>query len=130
MCQQIKAAGIIPWTFNESDKWLGADFFLPLIAQATDDTNWSTISTNTTKKACRGTASGHHRARMVDKLAKAGIFQMAWSAPTGHVNRALLRRRRGHDDGWVVGAAGHPPERFAGIRVLVRVFKMPAWAPG
>jgi len=39
-----------PWTFNESDKWLGADFFLPLIAQATDDTNWSTIRRTQTKE--------------------------------------------------------------------------------
>ena len=107
MCQQIKAAGIIPWTFNESDKWLGADFFLPLIAQATDDTNLVEQR------------AGHHRAR-TGRQAGEGRHFPGWHGRhrLGHVNRALLRRRRGHDDGRVVGAAGHPPERFAGIRVL------------
>src|SRR5262245_16706452 len=37
--KELKKAGIVPWTFNEADKWLGCDFFLPLITQVTDDPN-------------------------------------------------------------------------------------------
>lgn len=34
---KIRASDMIPWVFNESEKWLGADFFLPIITQVTDD---------------------------------------------------------------------------------------------
>ncbi len=132
MCQQIKAAGIIPWTFNESDKWLGADFFLPLIAQATDDTNLVYDLDEHTKEGVSWNSEPVITAlELVDKLAKAGIFQDGMVGTDWDTSTALFYGGGAAmmmAGSWVPqGILQNASPEFASS---YRVFKMPAWAPG
>lgn len=74
--EAFKAKGIIPWTFNESDKWLGCDFFLPFITQATDDPNLVYDLDEHTKSGVSWDSEPVITAlQVVDKLIKGNVFE-------------------------------------------------------
>jgi ABC-type glycerol-3-phosphate transport system substrate-binding protein len=76
VCHQIKAADIIAWSFNESDKWLGADFYLPLITQATDDPELVYALDDHTESGVSWDSQPVIDALdLVDRLVKAEVFQ-------------------------------------------------------
>ncbi len=74
--EQFKAKDIVPWTFNESDKWLGCDFFLPLITQVTDDPNVVYDLDEHTKAGVSWNSEPVISAlQVVDKLIKGNVFE-------------------------------------------------------
>jgi len=132
VCQQIKAAGIIPWSFNESDKWLGADFFLPLITQATDDPNLVYDLDDHTKEGVSWNSEPVIAALdLVDRLVKAEVFQEGALGTDYDQATALFYSGKAaiyFAGSWIPqGIVQNAPPELA---ETYRVFKTPAWASG
>lgn len=128
---ELKAAGLIPWTFNEADKWLGADFFLPLITQVTDDT-----SLVYKLDAHEGDVSWNSEPvvealELVDRLVKASVFQEGTVGTNWDQSLAIFYSGRAammFAGSWVPqGIAQNASPEFA---ETYRVFKTPALASG
>jgi raffinose/stachyose/melibiose transport system substrate-binding protein len=125
---ELKRSGIIAWTFNESDKWLGADFFLPLITQATDNPDLVYDLDEHEKSGVSWDSEPVIKAlQLVDKLVKAGVFQDGvtgtdWdtSTATFYGGKAAMM----FAGSWVPqGIAQNAPPEFA---KSYKVFKTPA----
>jgi ABC-type glycerol-3-phosphate transport system substrate-binding protein len=130
--QQIKAAGIIPWSFNESDKWLGADFFLPLITQASDNPDLVYDLDDHTKEGVSWNSEPVIAALdLVDRLVKAEVFQEGALGTDYSQATALFYSGKAamyFAGSWIPqGIVTDAPEEFA---ETYRVFKTPAWAAG
>ncbi|MCC7206243.1 MAG: extracellular solute-binding protein [Anaerolineae bacterium] len=128
----FKGKGILPWVFNESDKWLGADFFLPLITQATDDPNLVYALDEHTDPAVSWNSEPVIAALgLIDRLVKAGVFQEGVVGTNWDQATALFYSGGSamfFAGSWVPqGIVQNAPPEFASS---YRVFKTPAWAPG
>jgi ABC-type glycerol-3-phosphate transport system substrate-binding protein len=129
---KFTAAGIIPWAFNNADKWLGADFYLPLITQATDDPNLVYDLDDHVKPGvtwdCKAVIDG---LAMVDKLVKGKVFQDGVNGTDWSQSTALFYSGKAamfFAGSWVpAGIIADASPEFA---AAYRVFKTPAWAPG
>jgi ABC-type glycerol-3-phosphate transport system substrate-binding protein len=128
----IKASGVIPWAFNESDKWLGADFFLPLITQVTDDPNLVYDLDDHTKEGVSWNSEPVIEALgLIDKLVKASVFQEGvtgtdWAQSTAMFYNGLAAMFFAGSwvpQGIVLDASPEFAETY-------RIFKTPAWAAG
>jgi len=129
---ELKKSGTIAWTFNESDKWLGADFFLPLITQSSDNTDLVYDLDDHTKSGVSWDSEPVIKAlQLVDKLVKAGVFQdgvtgtdWATSTATFYGGKAAMM----FAGSWVPqGIIQNASPDFA---KSYRVFKTPSWAKG
>lgn len=132
VCQQIKAAGIIPWSFNESDKWLGADFFLPLITQATDNPDLVYDLDDHTKPGVSWDSEPVIEAlNLVDRLVKGEVFQEGALGTDYDQATALFYSGKAamyFAGSWIPqGIVQNAPPELA---EAYRVFKTPAWASG
>ncbi len=132
VCGQFREAGITPWVFNESDKWLGADFFLPLITQATDDPDLVyALDDHTAEGVSWNSEPVIAALDLVDRLVKANVFQegmvgTAWEQATAlfYSGGAAMF----FAGSWVPqGIATDAPPEFA---ESYRIFKTPAWEAG
>lgn len=129
---KIKAADIIPWAFNNADKWLGADFMLPLITQATDNPDLLYDLDEHTKEGISWDSQPVIDAlALVEKLVKAGVFQEGVNGTSWDQSTALFYSGKAamfFAGSWVPqGIAQDAPPEFA---EAYRVFRTPAWAPG
>jgi ABC-type glycerol-3-phosphate transport system substrate-binding protein len=128
----LKKSGTIPWAFNESDKWLGCDFFLPLITQVTDDTNLVYDLDEHTKEGVSWNSDPVIEAiDLVDRLVKAEVFEEGvvgtnWEQSTAMFYSGLAAMM--FAGSWVPqGIVQNASPDFA---KTYRVFKTPAWAAG
>jgi len=132
VCQQLKASGIIPWSFNESDKDLGADFFLPLITQVTDDPNLVYDLDDHTKEGVSWNSEPVIEAlNLIDRLVKAEVFQEG-VVGTDYTQATTLfysgKAAMYYSGSWTPqGIAVDAPPEFA---QSYGIFKTPAWAKG
>lgn len=129
---QIREAGIIPWAFNNADKWLGADFFLPLITQVTDNPDLVYDLDEHTKPGVSWNSQPVIDAlRMVEKLVKAKVFQDGVNGTNWDQSTALFYSGKAamfFAGSWVPqGINMNASPEFA---ASYRVFRTPAWAPG
>jgi ABC-type glycerol-3-phosphate transport system substrate-binding protein len=129
---ELKGAGMIPWAFNEADKWLGADFFLPLITQVTDDPNLLYDLDEHTKEGVSWDSEPVIEAlSLIDRLVKAEVFQEGvvgtnWDQSTAMFYTGLAAMF--FAGSWVPqGIKQNAPPEFA---ETYRLFKTPAWAAG
>lgn len=130
--QAIKGTGMIPWTFNESDKWLGADFFLPLITQVTDDPNLVYDLDAHTKEGVSWNSEPVITAlQLVERLRDGGVFQDGMVGTDWNTSTALFYAGGAammFAGSWVPqGIVQNAPPEFAST---YRVFKTPSWADG
>jgi ABC-type glycerol-3-phosphate transport system substrate-binding protein len=129
---KIRTTEMIPWVFNEADKWLGADYFLPLITQVTDDPELVyALDDHTQADVSWNSEPVIEALSLIDRLVKAEVFQEGvngtdWSQATGIFysgNSAMF-----FAGSWVPqGIKTDAPPEFA---ESYRIFPTPAWAPG
>jgi ABC-type glycerol-3-phosphate transport system substrate-binding protein len=129
---KLREAGIVPWTFNEADKWLGADFFLPLITQVTDDPNLVYDLDEHTKEGVSWNSEPVIEAlRLIDRLVKADVFQDGMVGTNWEQSTALFYNGGAammFAGSWVPqGIVQNAPPEFA---QSYGVFKTPAWETG
>lgn len=127
----IKESGVIPWAFNESDKWLGADFFLPLITQATDNPDLVYELDDHTTGASWDSEPVIEALSLIPKLVEAGVFQEGVNGTDWSQSTALFYSGKAAQffaGSWVPQGivTDAPPE----LAESYRVFKTPAWASG
>jgi ABC-type glycerol-3-phosphate transport system substrate-binding protein len=127
----IKETGAIPWAFNESDKWLGADFFLPLITQVTDNPDLVYELDDHTTGASWDSEPVIEALGLIPKLVEAGVFQEGVNGTDWSQSTALFYSGKAAQffaGSWVPQgiATDAPPE----LAEAYRVFKTPAWASG
>lgn len=132
MAAEIKAAGMIPWAFNEADKWLGADFFLPLITQVTDDPDLMYDLDEHTKEGVSWDSEPVIEAlALIDRLVKAEVFQEGVVGTNWDQSTALFYGGRAamfFAGSWVPqGIVQNASPEFA---QTYRLFKTPAWTAG
>jgi ABC-type glycerol-3-phosphate transport system substrate-binding protein len=129
---KIRTTDMIPWVFNEADKWLGADYFLPLITQVTDDPELVYLLDDHTQEGISWDSEPVIEALgLIDRLVKAQVFQEGvngtdWSQSTGifYSGRSAMF----FAGSWVPqGIKTDAPPEFA---ESYRIFQTPAWAPG
>jgi ABC-type glycerol-3-phosphate transport system substrate-binding protein len=127
----IKESGVIPWAFNESDKWLGADFFLPLITQATDNPDLVYELDDHTTGASWDSEPVIDALSLIPKLVEAEVFQEGVNGTDWSQSTALFYSGKAAQffaGSWVPqGIVTDAPPEFA---ESYRVFKTPAWASG
>ena len=128
----LKKSGVIPWAFNESDKWLGADFFPPLITQVTDDTNLVYDLDEHTKEGVSWNSEPVIEALgLIERLVEAEVFEEGmvgtnWEQSTAMFYSGLAAMM--FAGSWVPqGIVQNASPDFA---ETYRVFKTPAWAAG
>lgn len=129
---KIKAAGYIPWSFNNADKWLGADFFLPLITQVTDNPDLVyDLDDHTNPDISWNSEPVIESLRLVERLVKSEVFQEGVNGTQWDQSTALFYSGRAgmfFAGSWVPqGIQTDAPPEFA---ESYRVFRTPAWAPG
>jgi ABC-type glycerol-3-phosphate transport system substrate-binding protein len=129
---KLKEKGIVPWAFNEADKWLGADFFLPLITQVSDDPNLVYDLDEHTKEGVSWNSEPVIEAlRLIDRLVKAEVFQEGVVGTNWDQSTALFYNGGAammFAGSWVPqGIVQNAPEEFA---KSYGVFKTPAWSEG
>lgn len=132
MSQAIKATGMVPWAFNEADKWLGADFFLPLITQVTDDPELLYDLDDHTKEGVSWDSEPVIEALgLIDRLVKAEVFQEGVVGTNWDQSTAMFYSGRSamfYAGSWVPqGIVQNAPPAFA---ETYRVFETPAWEAG
>jgi len=132
VCQKIKAAGIIPWSFGDSDKWEGGDFFLPFITQAADNQDLTYELDDHTQSGISWNSQPVIDAlTMFDKLMKAqitenGVNGTAWQDATTlfYGGKAAMF----YSGSWqIADIATNAPKDLASS---YQIFENPAWAPG
>ncbi|UCC97233.1 MAG: extracellular solute-binding protein, partial [Phycisphaerales bacterium] len=128
----IKEEGIIPWSFNEADKWLGADFFLPLITQVTDNPDLMYDLDEHTKDGVSWNSEPVIEALgLIDRLVKAEVFQEGVVGTNWDQSTALFYSSKAamfFAGSWVPqGIVQNASPEFA---ETYRVFETPAWAEG
>jgi ABC-type glycerol-3-phosphate transport system substrate-binding protein len=130
--QELRASGVIPWSFNEAEKWLGADFFLPLITQVTDDPDLVYDLDEHTKEGVSWDSEPVIEALgLIDRLVKADVFQEGVVGTTWDQSTVLFYSGRAamfYAGSWVpqnivMDASPEFAETY-------RVFKNPAWEEG
>jgi ABC-type glycerol-3-phosphate transport system substrate-binding protein len=132
VAEKLKAAGIIPWAFNNGDKWLGADFSLPLITQATDNPDLVYDLDDHTKAGVSWDSQPViDTLARVDQLVKAEVFQEGVNGTNWDQSTAMFYAGKAamfFAGSWVPqGIATDAPPEFA---KSYQIFKTPAWAPG
>jgi len=128
----FKNAGVIPWVFPNSEKWLGCDFMLPLITQATDNPDLVYDLDDHTKSGVSWDSQPVIDAlTMVEKLVKSGIFEEGVNGTSWDQATAIFYSGKAamfFAGSWVPqGIAQNAPADFA---KTYRVFRTPAWAKG
>jgi len=128
----IRDSGVIPWAFNNAGRWLGADFFLPLITQATDDPELVYDLDAHTKPGVSWNSEPVIEAlTLVDRLVKANLFQEGvngtdWDQSTGMFYSG--KSAMFFAGSWVPqGIVQDAPPEFA---KTYRMYETPAWAEG
>lgn len=125
-------AGIIPWAFNNADKWLGADFFLPLITQATDNPDLVYDLDEHTKPGVSWDSEPVIESlRLVEKLVKGKVFQDGVNGTDWSQSTALFYSGKAamfFAGSWV--PAGIITDASPEFAESYRVFKTPAWEKG
>lgn len=129
---EIKAAGLIPWSFNEADKWLGADFFLPLITQATDNPDLVyDLDEHTADSVSWDSEPVIESLDLVDRLVKAEVFQEGVVGTNWDQSTVLFYSGKAamfFAGSWVPqGIVQDASPEFA---ETYRVFETPAWESG
>lgn len=129
---EIKAAGLIPWSFNEADKWLGADFFLPLITQATDNPDLVyDLDEHTADGVSWDSEPVIESLDLVDRLVKAEVFQEGVVGTNWDQSTVLFYSGKAamfFAGSWVPqGIVQDASPEFA---ETYRVFETPAWESG
>lgn len=129
---KIREAGIIPWAFNNADKWLGADFFLPLITQVTDNPDLVyDLDEHTKPDVSWNSQPVIDALGMVAKLVKAKVFQDGVNGTNWDQSTALFYSGKAamfFAGSWVPqGINMNASPEFA---QSYRVFRTPAWASG
>lgn len=129
---KIRETGIIPWAFNESDKWLGADFFLPLITQVTDDPDLVyALDAHTEPDVSWDSEPVVEALGLIKRLVEAEVFQEAvngtdWSQSTGMFYSG--KAAQFFAGSWVPqGIVQDAPPEFA---AAYQIYETPAWAAG
>jgi ABC-type glycerol-3-phosphate transport system substrate-binding protein len=130
--EKFKAANIIPWAFNNADKWLGCDYYLPLITQATDDPDLVyKLDDHTEDGITWDCPPVVDSLNMFDKLVKAQVFQDGVNGTNWDQALAMLYGGKAamfFAGSWVpAGIVTDAPPEFAST---YKVFKTPAWAQG
>lgn len=128
----MKEQDIVPWIYNGADLWIGADFFLPLITQVTDDPNLVYDLDEHTKEGVSWDSEPVIEALgLIDRLVKADVFQEGmigtdWTQSTAFFyNGGAAMMYAGS---WVSqGIVQDAPPEFA---ESYGVFKTPAWEEG
>jgi ABC-type glycerol-3-phosphate transport system substrate-binding protein len=129
---KIRTTEMIPWVFNEADKWLGADFFLPIITQVTDDPELVYALDDHTQEGVSWDSEPVIEALgLIDRLVKANVFQEGvngtnWDQSTGifYSGKAAMF----FAGSWVPqGIKTDAPPEFASS---YQIFKTPAWEAG
>lgn len=128
----IKATGVIPWSFNEADKWLGADFFLPLITQTTDNPDLVYELDDHVKEGVSWNSEPVIQALdLIDRLVKAEVFQEGVVGTNWDQSTAIFYSSKAamfFAGSWVPqGIIQNASPEFA---ETYRVFETPAWAAG
>lgn len=129
---KFKTANIIPWAFNNADKWLGCDYYLPLITQATDDPDLVyKLDAHTEAGVTWDSQPVVDSLGMFDKLVKAKVFQDGVNGTNWDQALAMLYGGKAamfFAGSWVpAGIVTDAPPEFAST---YKVFKTPAWAQG
>lgn len=129
---KFKDAGMIPWAFNNADKWLGCDFFLPLITQATDDPNLLYDLDDHVKPGVTWDSTPViDGLKMMEKLVKGNVFQDGVNGTDWSQSTALFYSGKAamfFAGSWV--PAGIITDASPEFAESYRVFKTPAWADG
>jgi ABC-type glycerol-3-phosphate transport system substrate-binding protein len=128
----IKESGAIPWSFNEADKWLGADFFLPLITQTTDNPDLVYDLDDHVKEGVSWDSEPVIEALgLIERLVKAEVFQEGVTGTSWDQSTALFYSGKAAQffaGSWVPqGIVQDAPPEFA---ETYQVFETPAWAAG
>lgn len=128
----IKESGVIPWAFNEADKWLGADFFLPLITQSTDNPELVYELDDHVKPDVSWDSEPVIEAlALIERLVKAEVFQEGVTGTSWDQSTALFYSGKAAQffaGSWVPqGIVQDAPPEFA---ETYRIFETPAWASG
>jgi ABC-type glycerol-3-phosphate transport system substrate-binding protein len=128
----IKETGAIAWAFSNSGKWLGADFFLPLITQATDDPELVyALDAHTEEGVSWDSEPVIEALRLVDKLVKAEVFQEGVNGTDWDQATAMFYSGRAamfFAGSWVPqGIVQNATPEFA---ETYQVYETPAWAAG
>jgi len=132
LAPKFKAVGLIPWAFNNAEKWLGCDFMLPLITQATDNPDLVYDLDEHTKEGVSWNSKPVIDAlTMVERLVKSGIFEDGVNGTNWDQATALFYSGKAamfFAGSWVPqGIKQNASPEFART---YRVFRTPAWAPG
>lgn len=129
---KFKDAGIIPWAFNNADKWLGCDFYLPLITQATDNPDLVyDLDDHTKADVSWDSAPVVDSLKMFEKLVKGKVFQDGVNGTNWDQSTALFYSGKAamfFAGSWV--PAGIVTDASPEFAKSYRVFKTPAWAEG
>jgi ABC-type glycerol-3-phosphate transport system substrate-binding protein len=130
--QKIKATGVIPWVFNNSEKDLGGDFFLPLITQVTDDpTLVLDLDAHTKPDKSWDGQPVLDALNKFDQIVKSNIFQEGVNGTSDAQASAIFYAGKAamlFSGSWVPqGIATDAPPEFA---KSYKIFKTPAWAAG
>jgi ABC-type glycerol-3-phosphate transport system substrate-binding protein len=129
---KFKEAGIIPWAFNNADKWLGCDFYLPLITQATDNPDLVyELDDHVDPNVSWDSQPVVDSLKKFDMLVKGKVFQDGVNGTNWDQSTALFYSGKAamfFAGSWVpAGIVQNAPPEFA---QSYRVFKTPAWATG
>jgi ABC-type glycerol-3-phosphate transport system substrate-binding protein len=129
---KIRATEIIPWVFNEADKWLGADFFLPIITQVTDDPELVYKLDDHTEAGISWDSEPVIEALgLIDRLVKAQVFQEGVNGTDWSQSTAMFYSGRAAQffaGSWVPqGIKTDAPPEFA---ESYQIYKTPAWEAG
>jgi ABC-type glycerol-3-phosphate transport system substrate-binding protein len=130
--QKIKATGVIPWVFNNSEKNLGGDFFLPLITQAADNpTLVLDLDAHTKPDMSWDSPPVMDALTKLDQIVKGNILQEGVNGTSYDQATAIFYAGKAamfFAGSWVPqGIVQNAPPDFA---KSYKIFKTPAWASG
>jgi ABC-type glycerol-3-phosphate transport system substrate-binding protein len=130
--QKIKATGVIPWVFNNSEKNLGGDFFLPLITQANDapDVVFD-LDTHTKAGVSWDSPPVVAALNKLDQIVKGNILEDGVNGTSYDQATAIFYAGKAamfFAGSWVPqGIVQNAPPDFA---KSYKIFKTPSWAAG